>query len=404
MTEGGMENANEVPTTSLPVPSADDQPVEGGVRIPRRWGGGSSGGASTSSTTDSSRGSSFLRTRGDDDMSAASLSSNASSVATFPASSAPANTNTTVTTFGGALNSSGAIVQSRTAAGSGSARAEQRRAGNDNSQAAQGIEDGIPQIPVVVATKPRCVKTGVAPRGRFGRVHRIVTRASKAEATGKFWSGVKPARTNSTLVIPTGGGPPGLSMAALRAAMKLKKKANVIQAKSVMSKYIVDPRTSRMQSWKNWMFVNIMFTVLVTPWRVSFRCPANAFGLTLAAIANISFIVDTVLHFFTAVVTESGLLTERKEIARRYITSWFFLDLVTCLPYTTLLRSVIPASLRVMAPVRGLRLLKLLKVVKVYTLHYEVSPYRTRFSCSRLLCPDCLLRHESPFSLLYSCR
>ncbi|CAM9253169.1 unnamed protein product [Ectocarpus sp. 4 AP-2014] len=369
-----MENANEAPTTSLPVPSADDQPVEDGARIPRRRGGDSSGGASTSSTTDSSRDSSLLRTRVDDDMSAASFSSNSSSVTSFPASSAKANTKTTVTTFGGVPNSSGASVQSRTAAASGSARAEQRGAGNANSQADPGIEDGIPQIPVVVATKPRCVKTGVAPRGRFGRAHRIVTRASRAEATGKFWSGVKPARTNSTLVIPTGGGPPGLSMTTIRAAMKLKKKANVIQAKSVMSKYIVDPRTSRMQSWKNWMFVNIMSTVLVTPWRISFRCPANAFGLTLAAIANISFIVDTVLHFFTAVVTESGLLTERKEIARRYITSWFFLDLVTCLPYTTLLRNVIPASLRVMAPMRGLRLLKLLKVVKVYTVHYEVSP------------------------------
>lgn len=194
-----------------------------------------------------------------------------------------------------------------------------------------------------------------------------------------------------------------MSMATLRAAMKLKKKANVIQAKSVMSKYIVDPRTSRMQSWKNWMFVNIMFTVLVTPWRISFRCPAEAFGLTLAAIANISFIVDTVLHFFTAVVTESGLLTERKEIARRYITSWFFLDLVTCLPYTTLLRSVIPASLRVMAPMRGLRLLKLLKVVKVYTLHYEVSRCGACF-VQLALCLGYCLRYGSLFWLPYSCR
>lgn len=242
--------------------------------------------------------------------------------------------------------------------------------------------DDIPKIPVVLATsttaaaaEPRCVKKiPLAPqRERFLRTHRIHTEASKTEARGRFWDGLKPARSNSTVLNPQGAGSPGISMVTLRAIMKLKKKASVIQAKTEMNKYIMDPRTRRMQYWKNWMLMNIMFTVLVTPWRISFQLPITALGLVLAGIVNISFIVDTVLHFFLAVETEAGLLTDRTEIARRYVKSWFFLDLLTCVPYTTVLRNAIPASMRVLAPMRGLRLLKLLKVVKVYTVHYEVS-------------------------------
>lgn len=248
--------------------------------------------------------------------------------------------------------------------------------GGETGKADSITADDIPNIPVVLATTTdsQRAKTALGPRrGRFGREHRIHTDATKAEARRKFWDGVKPARSSSAPLVPPGGATPGLSMVTLRAVMKLKKKASVIQAKAVMNKYIMDPRSLRMQYWKNWMLMNIMFTVLVTPWRISFQLPVKAFGLILAGIANISFIVDTVLHFFLAVETESGLLTDRKEIARRYVKSWFFLDLLTCVPYTTVLRNVIPASMRVLAPMRGLRLLKLLKVVKVYTMHYEVS-------------------------------
>lgn len=284
------------------------------------------------------------------------------------------NRNRTGETGAGSKNSYGAASKGSTHYLSNGSR------GEETVKVGSTTTDDIPNIPVVIATttttttEPRCVNKvpPAAQPKRFLRTHRIHTEASKAEARGRFWDGVKPSRENSTMLNPPGAGSPGLSMVTLRAIMKLKKKATVMQAKTVMTKYIMDPRSGRMQYWKNWMLMNIMFTVLVTPWRISFQLPVTAFGLVLAGIVNISFIVDTVLHFFLAVETEAGLLTDRKEIARRYVKSWFFLDLLTCFPYTTVLRNVIPASMRILAPMRGLRLLKLLKVVKVYTMHYEV--------------------------------
>lgn len=370
----------------------DSEPMETARTLGAGEGGGT-GGASTGNITGSSVGSSVVTAQEDDDeVSCLSMSSD-TSTAVNDTTIATAVTNTVLEAPPAIALGERAVADS--AAGSG--RVAEAEARFTSSQASNGsVEDivrnfsdepavderigavslngasGIPSISTVLAPKPRHADVALPARGRFGRAHRVVTEETNAEARSRFWDGVKPAGTNSMLMLPPGKGVSGLSIGPLRAAMKFKKKANVIQAKSVMTKFIVDPRSPRMQFWKNWMLVNIMFTVLVTPWRISFQCPARAFGLVLAGIVNISFIVDTVLHFFTAVVTESGLLTDRREIARRYVLSWFFLDLVTSFPYTTLLRNVIPSSLRVMAPMRGLRLLKLLKVVKVYAMHYEV--------------------------------
>lgn len=180
-------------------------------------------------------------------------------------------------------------------------------------------------------------------------------------------------------------------MATLRAAIKLKKKAEVIHAKSELSGYILDPRSLRMRYWKNWMLVNIMYTVLMVPGQISFHSEPGAFLLTLSWIANVSFIIDTVLHFFTAVPMESGLVTDRGFISRRYIFTWFLLDVVSCFPVTTLLRHRVSPSLKVLAPLRGLRLLGLLKVVKVYALHYEVTSPPSRHASSSMSLPS--LKH-----------
>lgn len=232
-----------------------------------------------------------------------------------------------------------------------------------------------------------------ASRVRFGG--RLPESDSESEAVRKarFWAGVKPLRHNSSLFTGTGmggagGGNTGLTMATLRAAIKLKKKAINAKAKSALSAHILDPRSPRMRAWKNWTLVNIMYTVLVVPWRISFMSDLGALGLTLNGIANVSFVIDTVLHFFTALPSDSGLVIDHKLIIRRYLTTWFALDLVTCVPLTTLLRNKVYVSLLVVTPLRSLRLLGLLKVVKVYTVHYEVGapsvfPLDTRHAPSK---------------------
>lgn len=200
---------------------------------------------------------------------------------------------------------------------------------------------------------------------RFRRPEGRVLGESLSHRQERFWKNVRDNR-------PIEEGPPsisGITMTAVRSIIKLK---NIHMLKSTRNKYVLDPRSTRRRLWKNWMLLNIMYTVLVVPWRISFHARAGALGLVLNSVANVSFIVDTVLHFFTAVETDTGLMTDQREIVRRYVSSWFLIDAVSCIPFTTLLRDRVDPSLRGLTPIRGLRLLSLLKVVKVYALHYEV--------------------------------
>lgn len=252
----------------------------------------------------------------------------------------------------------------------------------------EGVHTSVP-VPVVVPTAKvqrtslanyggrhaRRTSNLFAARNRFRRQRGSYVAESDASKEERFWAGVRPMRQSSTVGLGIGkaAGTGALTIATLRAAIKLKKKAVDFKAKSILSAYTLDPRSPRMLSWKNWMFVNIMYAVLVVPWRISFGSDVGPISLTFNVIVNVSFVIDTVLHFFTAIPTESGLMTDRKVIIRRYLSTWFVLDLITCLPLTTLLRDRVYPSLRVITPMRAVRLMGLLKVVKVYAMHYEVS-------------------------------
>ncbi|CAM9943905.1 unnamed protein product, partial [Choristocarpus tenellus] len=154
----------------------------------------------------------------------------------------------------------------------------------------------------------------------------------------------------------------------------LKKKAREIGKRSKPHAFSFDPRTPRMRAWENWVTLTILYTLLIVPWRVSFNARAGPLGLAIDGFVNLSFIADTVLKFMTALPTENGLVTGTWPIARHYLRTWFLIDLVTCIPLSTLLRDVVDPSIRVVQALRGLRLLRLVKVVKVYAMHYEVSP------------------------------
>lgn len=242
-------------------------------------------------------------------------------------------------------------------------------AGADDSH--RGTE--IPTLSDVVMTKASTLSDA---GWKFRRPEGMVLGESPPQRQERFWNNVKPSGATSggkiQAIEEEFSSISGITMATVRSAIKLKKKAAAIQTKSTRNKYVLDPRSTRRRLWKNWMFVNIMYTVLVVPWRISFHSRAGALGLVLNSVANVSFIVDTVLQFFTAVETDTGLMTNQREIVHRYLSSWFLIDAVSCIPFTTLLRDYVDPSVRGLTPIRGLRLLSLLKVAKVYALHYEV--------------------------------
>ncbi|CAM9968309.1 unnamed protein product, partial [Discosporangium mesarthrocarpum] len=163
------------------------------------------------------------------------------------------------------------------------------------------------------------------------------------------------------------------SVLSLQSAVFVKKKATLMRQRVKMRPFTLDPRTPRMRVWENYLTITILYTVLVVPWRISFNSRAGTLGMVIDSLVNLSFVIDTARRFVTAIPTENGLVTAPWPIARRYLGTWFLVDLASCMPLTTLLRDKVAPSVRVVHALRGLRLLRLLKVVKVYAMHYEVK-------------------------------
>lgn len=76
------------------------------------------------------------------------------------------------------------------------------------------------------------------------------------------------------------------------------------------------------------------FIGIVLPYQVCFLEEVELEFIILNVLIDLSFLIDIILTFFTAVKIPGGeLITNRKIIAQRYLKGWFLFDLTTTLPF-----------------------------------------------------------------------
>jgi hypothetical protein len=82
----------------------------------------------------------------------------------------------------------------------------------------------------------------------------------------------------------------------------------------------------------------------------------KAFAVTI----NVVFFLDLILSFFTAYFNREGFLVrDHKQIARKYLSTWFIVDLVSCFPF------IATANTDFKTVASSIMLAKLLKIVKL---------------------------------------
>ncbi len=101
--------------------------------------------------------------------------------------------------------------------------------------------------------------------------------------------------------------------------------------------------------------------MFVTPFRISFINEERLGWIICDLIVDLFFLVDIALNFFSAIYDEDdNLLIERKDIARKYLTSWFGIDLISTIPFSFILLSTTSNSLS-----KFIRLPKLCRLIKL---------------------------------------
>mmetsp|Transcript_9239 Transcript_9239/g.30508 ORF Transcript_9239/g.30508 Transcript_9239/m.30508 type:complete len:771 (+) Transcript_9239:118-2430(+) len=137
------------------------------------------------------------------------------------------------------------------------------------------------------------------------------------------------------------------------------------------SKWVVSGNHPRMQNWDVTMLLLLLFTSLVTPYEVAFlETRLNALFI-LNRCVDCAFLVDMILNFFLSYPDsrEKIWITDLKLIQRRYLKSWFFIDVISTAPVDLVGiflqgESSPLRNLRLLRIVRLLRLMKLLRIMR----------------------------------------
>lgn len=126
---------------------------------------------------------------------------------------------------------------------------------------------------------------------------------------------------------------------------------------------VLNPYSSFRVKWDCWLLLLILFVLVVTPFELSFISESKLDALFGAnRLVDLFFVVDLTLEFNTAYFDErnGNWVLDRARIAKKYATSWLFVDVLAVLPY-----SAMPARrtgfLRLVKLVRLLKMLRALK-------------------------------------------
>ena len=87
----------------------------------------------------------------------------------------------------------------------------------------------------------------------------------------------------------------------------------------------------------------------------------------LLKIIDVLFLIDIIVTFNTAFYTESlEIIDDRRQIAKAYVKSWFFPDLIAILPLDLLELGSVSKISRIGKITRLARLVKLLRIMKLF--------------------------------------
>ena len=91
--------------------------------------------------------------------------------------------------------------------------------------------------------------------------------------------------------------------------------------------------------WDLFIVVLLILVCLIIPIRLAFSNDETTSWLMFYVITDLLFLTDIILTFFSAVSDDKLVyeITNKKEIARKYLKGWFWIDFVSILPLDLLM-------------------------------------------------------------------
>ena len=138
---------------------------------------------------------------------------------------------------------------------------------------------------------------------------------------------------------------------------------------------LISPNNAFKQAWSCLIICLLAYTATIMPFRFAFYDVIFWDGWTVwELLLDFLFLCDIGVNFFSIYVQASGaIVTSRRIIARRYLRTWFALDLIASIPYTLLdlwvfnqdsTQPRLNSFIRILRLPRMYKLLRLVRVMK----------------------------------------
>lgn len=144
------------------------------------------------------------------------------------------------------------------------------------------------------------------------------------------------------------------------------------------SRLVLDPKSRFVRRLDVCVCACVAVTALVTPVEVAFSSAQFGLGFVLDRLTDVVFLIDMVAQFFVAYSDKTKgniLVKDAKMIANRYLSTWFLLDLISCIPFDLLTRLSWIKQRRQFQLLILLRLVKLVRVARLSRLQKRWEQY-----------------------------
>ena len=148
-------------------------------------------------------------------------------------------------------------------------------------------------------------------------------------------------------------------------------KAHILKPSVLDTKLLFHPKCRFKIIWNILIMFLLLYTATVLPYRVCFNQLQSPKWMLADMVIDLIFLSDVVINFNTAQVSISErLIYSRKEIAKNYLKSWFFIDFFSSIPIDFIISNNNSSSaynkfFRIFRVSRIYRIIKILRLLKL---------------------------------------
>lgn len=127
---------------------------------------------------------------------------------------------------------------------------------------------------------------------------------------------------------------------------------------------VVLPYEKKTKAWQGFVSGIIFFNCLISTFQATFTSEYISLWIIVYLVDLIS-LMDMVLHFYLAFYNRNGIMVlDRRKIMKRYLKTWFILDMVALLPLDVLV--LIPSFRGHLPMAQALAIFRLNRLVSIH--------------------------------------